>query len=198
MDRLNPTTGGGSDALATGPAEPTDPVWTARLVLTPVGVRDVEDLVLLYSDPVVALWTGPWSRATVESWTMSMAGRWAVDGVGKWLAHDRSSRSLVGRGGCTRFDLDGEAVLLELGWVIRDALTGRGYATEIGRAALEWAAVFFPHLPVVSFTEVHNLASQAVMRRLGIRDAGVIHRPGLIAGRPGVHPDAPFVLYRND
>lgn len=87
-----------------------------------------------------------------------MVKRWAVDGVGKWVAHDRLNGSLVGRGGYTRFDLDGQAVL-ELGWVVRDALTGRGYATEIGRAAIGWAASFFPHLPVVSFTEVHNLPS---------------------------------------
>ncbi len=86
--------------------------------------------------------------------------------------------------------------VLELGWVVRDALTGRGYATEIGRAALAWAAAFFPHLPVVAFTEVHNQASRAVMHRLGLHDAGVIHREGLIAGRPGLHPEAPFALYR--
>jgi RimJ/RimL family protein N-acetyltransferase len=71
-----------------------------------------------------------------------MAGSWTTDGVGKWLAHDRSDSSLVGPGGFTLIDLDGEAVL-ELGWPVRDALTGRGYATEIGRAALEWAAPFF-------------------------------------------------------
>lgn len=178
-------------------AQPTDPVQTARLVLTPVGVEDVEDLILLYGDPVVALWTGPWSRATIEAWTTDMAERWTADGVGKWIAHDRSSGSLVGRGGFTRCDFDGEAVL-ELGWAVRDALSGRGYATELGRAALEWAATFFPHLPVVAFTEVHNLASQAVMRRLGMRAAGVIHREGLVAGRLGLHPHAPFALYRND
>lgn len=178
-------------------AQPTDQVQTARLVLTPIRSEDVDDLVLLYGDPVVAWWTGPWSRATIEAWTTNMVKRWSVDGVGKWVAHDRSNGSLVGRGGFTLFDLDGDLVL-ELGWAVRDALTGRGYATEIGRAALEWAAAFFPGLPVVSFTEVHNVASQAVMRRLGLREAGGFRREGLIAGRPGLHPDAPFALYRND
>ena len=38
---------------------PTDPVLTQRLVLTPVGPDDVDDLTLLYGDPVVAYWTGP-------------------------------------------------------------------------------------------------------------------------------------------
>ena len=117
------------------PAEATtDPVLTPRLVLTPVGRDDVNDLLLLYSDPVVAYWTGPWTRAAVEAWAADMAARWTADGVGKWMARDRSDGSLVGRGGFTRFDLDGETVL-ELGWAVRDARTGRGYATELGRAA---------------------------------------------------------------
>jgi RimJ/RimL family protein N-acetyltransferase len=175
--------------------EPTDPVLTQRLVLTPVGRDDVHDLHLLYGDPNVAYWTGPWTRAAVEAWAVNMAARWTADRVGKWMARDRSDGSLVGRGGFTRIDLDGEAVL-ELGWAVRDALTGRGYATELGRAAFAWAAVHQPGLPVVAFTEVHNRASRAVMERLGMRPAGIIRREGLVEGMTGVHPDAPFALYR--
>jgi RimJ/RimL family protein N-acetyltransferase len=86
--------------------------------------------------------------------------------------------------------------VLELGWAVRDARTGRGYATELGRAALAWAVEHQPDLPVVALTEVHNRASRAVMERLGLRPAGIIRRAGLIQGRTGVHPDAPFALYR--
>jgi hypothetical protein len=46
--------------------------------------------------------------------------------------------------------------------------------------------------------DAHNVASRSVMRRLGLRDAGVIVREGFVAGRAGLHPDAPFALYRND
>ena len=174
---------------------PTDPVVTARLVLTPIGPDDIDDLVLLYSDPLVGHWTGPWTREGVEAWASDMAARWTDDGIGKWMARDRVDGSLIGRGGFTRFDLDGEPVL-ELGWAVRDARTGEGYATELGRAALAWAVAHRPDLPVVAFTEVHNRASRTVMERLGMRSAGIIRRTGLIEGRTGVHPDAPFALYR--
>jgi RimJ/RimL family protein N-acetyltransferase len=174
-----------------GAAKATDPACTGRLKLAPISAKDVDDLALLHSDPLVAFWTGPWSRATIKAWAEGMTVRWADDGVGKWLARNRSDEMLVGRGGFTRIELNGEAAS-ELGWAVWDALTGRGYASEIGRAALQWAAVFIPHLPVVAFTEVHNTASKALMRQLGMRNAGVIHRDGLVEGRSGFHPDAPF------
>ena len=117
-----------------------------------------------------------------------MAARWAGSANG-WRVTDRTG-SLVGRGGFTRFDLDGEPVL-KLGWAVRDARTGRGYATELGRAALAWAGEHQPDLPVVAFTEVHNRASRAVMERLGMRPAGSLRGEGLVEGRTGVHPDAP-------
>jgi RimJ/RimL family protein N-acetyltransferase len=193
--RHSPTlfTGGVNLERAAGSA--TEPVLTARLVLTPIGLDDVGDLELLYGDPVVGLWTGPWTGAAVRAWAAEMSALWAAESVGKWMARDRVDGSLVGRGGFTGINLDGEAVL-ELGWVIRDARTGRGYATELGRAALAWAAEHEPDMPVVAFTEVHNRASRAVMERLGMRPVGVIRRAGLVEGQTGVYPDAPFALYR--
>lgn len=174
---------------------PTDPVLTPRLVLAPVGSDDVGDLGLLYADPQVAFWTGPWTPASVEAWAASMAARWMTDGVGKWMARERSDGSLVGRGGFTRYGLDGEPVL-ELGWAVRDSRTGRGYATELGRAAIDWAAQHQPGVAVVAFTEVHNRASRAVIERLGMHPVGIIRRAGLVEGRFGMQPDAPFALYR--
>jgi hypothetical protein len=33
-------------------------------------------------------------------------------------------------------------------------------------------------------------------QRLGLRHVGTIHREGLVERHPGLHPDAPFALYR--
>ena len=72
----------------------TDPVLTPRLVLMPVGPDDVNDLLPLSSDPGVAYWTGPWTRA-----------RWRH---GRWTWRPGGRRT-------------GGETVLELGWAVRDA-----------------------------------------------------------------------------
>ena len=173
-------------------------VLTERLVLTPVTVADADDLVVLHGDANVAHWyAGAWTSAQAHRWADDMAGRWAREGVGKWMARLRADGTLVGRGGLTRMRLEQEEVL-ELGWTLRDAARGRGYATEIGRAGLRFATDQLGAERVVAFTEVHNRDSRAVMERLGMSLSRVVFRPGLLEGRTGVHEDAPFALHTYD
>ncbi len=170
-------------------------VITERLVLTPVTTADAENLMLLHSGPNVSSWhAGTWPAAHAHEWADAMAQRWQQEGIGKWMARLRSDGTLVGRGGLTRYDLAG-AETLELGWTLRDAARGHGYATEIGRAALDVAFEDLQAERVVAFTELHNHASQAVMQRLGMHPRGLLHRPGLVAGAAGVYQNAPFALY---
>jgi len=56
----------------------TGVVLTPRLRLTPIGPADGDDLIVLYSDPLVAFWTGPWNPATVQTWATDMATRFEV------------------------------------------------------------------------------------------------------------------------
>jgi RimJ/RimL family protein N-acetyltransferase len=169
---------------------------TERLRLTPIGPTHADELWQLYQDPGIAYWAGPaLSRDAARERAAHMAERWRVDGVHKWIAHDRTTGELVGRGGMSRTELDGMPYL-EVGWNVRTPLWGRGYATEIGAEALRFAADVLGATEVVAFTEVHNVRSRAVMERLGMAYDREIRRPGLVAGRPGVHPDAPFALYR--
>jgi mutator protein MutT len=118
---------------------------------------------------------------------------------------------LVGRGGLARLPWEREvtsrianlvgddgwaADRLELGWALRSEARGRGYATELGRAGLEFAFSTLGARAVVAFTERHNQTSRAVMERLGMSFAGEIVAEGLVEGSTEVQPDALFAVYR--
>jgi ribosomal-protein-alanine N-acetyltransferase len=156
---------------------------TERLRLEPVRRDHADDLLRLHRDSRVAEYFGPWTREYAMEFAAKREDQWRTDGVSKWVAYDRVDGSLVGRGGLSRDDVDGR-LCLEVGWTVRGALWGRGYATEIGRAGLDFAFDELGADEVIALTETTNLRSRAVMERLGMREPREI-----------TFNDAPFVVY---
>lgn len=158
--------------------------FTERLRLEPVGPDRFDDLFTLHQDDGVARWYGgKWPAERVLRRAESFGKGWMVDGVSKWIAYDKQDGTLIGRGGASRIFVDG-AQRYELGWLLLERFWGLGYATEIGRAGLEFVFENFDTDEVVAFTEPHNTRSRAVMERLQMRyDRDIIDN------------DEAFVLY---
>ncbi len=204
--------------------------FTARLRLEPVGPANAGDLWVVHNDDEVAHWYEgrKLSAEQAEERAKLMGDSWRNHGVHKWIAYDRVSGEVVGRGGLSRTPVDDDwgqiyaflppepwvrvvheadhpfaahAHWLEIGWALRRRFWGHGYASEIGRAGLEFAFDILGVQAVVSCTVRHNVRSRAVMERIGMRYAGEIRSRGLVEGLEGEHDDAPFavcVLLRRD
>ena len=169
---------------------------TERLRLVPIGARHASELREIHQDEGIARWyAGRWSQERALRFAEATERSWRDRGVGKWLAYAAPTNAPIGRGGLSWAIVEGTECV-EVGWALRQAVWGCGYATEIGRAGLDYAFSVLGVDRVVSFTEVHNARSRAVMERLGMRYVRRILRPGLIAGSAGVHEAAPFALYR--
>ena len=154
---------------------------TERLRLVPIRVEHADDLWKLHQEPGVADYWGAWSREDALRNAAHYVAGWESHGVSKWIAYDRTTGALVGRGGLSRAMGDRR---VEVGWTISGRLWRRGFATEIGRAGLDFAFDELDAGEVVAFTETHNARSIAVMERLGMQ-----------YGRDIVHGGEPFVLY---
>jgi RimJ/RimL family protein N-acetyltransferase len=186
-------------------------VETDRLLLVPIGPQHAVDLYRLRQDPWVAHWYGgTWNHDEATAFASSCAEAWTRDGVSKWMAYERSSGSLVGRGGMSRLGVNAsstaqiDALLddpkwradrLEVGWAVMGNFRKRGMATEIGTAALSFATDQLGASRVIAYTERHNLASRRVMERLGMLLAGEIRARGLVDGQDEEQDDAPFAVY---
>ncbi|MGO8959358.1 MAG: GNAT family N-acetyltransferase [Streptosporangiaceae bacterium] len=189
-------------------------VETERLLLVPIGPEHAEDLFRLHQDPWVATWyAGTWTRDDAAAFASSCARAWMSDGVSKWMAYERTSGDLVGRGGLSRLpsnasstaqidalleDPQWRASRLEVGWAMLTNFRKRGMATEVGTAALSFAAEELRASRVIAFTERHNLASRGVMEKLGLSLAGEIRTRGLVEGQDEEQNDAPFVVYATE
>ncbi len=91
------------------------------------------------------------------------------------------------------FPIDGRA-RVEVGWSLAAEHWGKGYATEGGRAALDYGFTVLGLSEIVAFTVPANRRSRAVMERLGMRrdDGKDFDHPRIAEG----HPLRRHVLYR--
>lgn len=163
---------------------------TERLLLRRFREPDREAFADLNSDPAVMATLGaPMTRDESDAFLDRIEANWDEHGFGLWCV-----------------DLDGECLGftglavpwfrhgVEVGWRIRSAFWGRGYAPEAARAALAFA---FDHIgldEIISFTAVTNTKSRRVMEKIGLRHdpEGDFDHPSVPEG----NPLRPHVLYR--
>jgi len=118
-------------------------------------------------------------------------GLWALDVPRLGFA------GFVGLSAKVPFDLAVPGTVVEpheIGWRLARAAWGQGYATEAAALALRHAFEVLDLPQVVSFTATVNVASQAVMRRIGLTRRGEFDHPRLAEG----HPLRRHVLYAQD
>jgi RimJ/RimL family protein N-acetyltransferase len=148
----------------------TEPIRTRRLVLRQWRDSDREPFAELNADPaVMAHFPAPMSRAESDAFVDRISEHFAARGFGLWAVETTEAGSFIGFVGLTvpRFDAHFTPAV-EVGWRLARSAWGHGYATEAANAAVVYGFQRLSLDEIVSFTSVHNIASQAVMRRIGM------------------------------
>lgn len=140
---------------------------TRRLVLRAMTGDDLDGYEALYTDERVYRWFGGDAPDRPQVWrSVAMhLGHWALRGYGQWALEEKATGALVGRAGL--WNPEGWPGL-EVGWTVTPEHWRRGYATEAGDAALEWAFDTLDVHEVISVTRPENAASRRVMEKLGL------------------------------
>src|ERR1051325_1410340 len=146
-------------------------IETERLVLRMFRESDTDASAERVGDAEVMRFLGGKTMSRQEAWrNMAMVmGHWQLRGYGFWAVEEKASGEMVGRVGCWRPEgWPG----LEVGWTLRRAFWGRGYATEAARASVEYAFRELDQTRVISLIAPENAASIRVAERLGERPCG--------------------------
>jgi RimJ/RimL family protein N-acetyltransferase len=112
-------------------------IETERLRLRPVASGDLDEMVRLHADPLVARFMGPPDREWLTKWLRSSEEEWAERGHGRLAIVEQESDRFVGRSGLKYWSQFEET---EIGWALHAEARGRGYATEAARAGRDWAS----------------------------------------------------------
>lgn len=145
---------------------------TDRLLLRPLEPADAAAYAVVRYHPEVAKWLLPPDRAPIA------AARASID---RFLQSWRERRyapwglfleeRLIGHGGLNFVPEFGETEVL---WALHPDEWGKGFATEMARAALDFGFGEIGLELIFAITKPDNFASQAVMKRLGM-----IYRKGV-------------------
>ena len=146
---------------------------TERLRLRTWDPEDERRFYDIMNVPAVMRWLG--GMQTPEEWSAAYQRLRTYErefGFTFWIIERRSDGEILGFCGLKRANAPGgEAIAgeIEIGWRLREDAWGQGYAKEAAMAALDLAFGRFAAPRVVALTSTHNVNSQGLMKRLGMK-----------------------------
>lgn len=142
---------------------------TERLLVRELELADLDALFEMYSyegmtDYMEGLYPYEQEYAYQKAYIESM---YRFFGYGMWLVFEKETGKLVGRAGVEhREELQGEP---ELGYAIAKPYWGRGYATEVCQAIMNYAKEELGFPSICSLIEPENIVSIHLAEKLGFQ-----------------------------
>ena len=150
-------------------------IETDRLVMTRPTPEDFAELAAMAAGEPMFRYSERGPMTVEESWGLLLRhiGQWAATPYGVFTLREKGSGRFVGLVGASDFQRQfGEDFdpFPEMTWTIAPDLTGRGLATEAGKAALQWLAREAAAPRTVCLIHADNEASLRVAEKLGFRE----------------------------
>ena len=117
----------------------------------------------------------PWPMERCEERVQQWFREQARDGTTKYKVLSKEDDHFIGRAGISLHD--GDIGEYEMGYAFREEEWGKGYATEVARALIDWFSAKGTG-KLIAFTHPENYASQHVLKKAGMRPVA----PRLIDG----------------
>jgi ribosomal-protein-alanine N-acetyltransferase len=149
-------------------------IETKRLIIREILPKDAEGLFELDSNPKVHLYLGNQPIKTIEealAVVQFIRAQYESTGIGRWAVIEKESGKFVG---WTGFKVNPGYInevyeVFDLGYRFVEHVWGKGYATETSIACLEYAFDHLKYDPIYGMSEVHNTASNRVLKKIGMK-----------------------------
>jgi RimJ/RimL family protein N-acetyltransferase len=144
------------------------PITTSRLILRPFTDEDAvplhailnqQDVLRYYPNP------NPPPLERVEKFIQRQLLHWKEHGCGWWAVTRRAEGDLIGWNGLQYLPETDE---IEIGFLLGKPYWGQGFATEGGKAGIEFGFRSLKLEQIVGIVHPKNTASQHVLEKLGL------------------------------
>jgi RimJ/RimL family protein N-acetyltransferase len=140
---------------------------TKHLFLRPMLATDLDELLLIFTDPKVMASFGNelFSREQMERWLKRNLDHQTEFGYGLFSVIHKETNVLIGDCGLEQMESEGAA---ELGYDFRSDFWSQGFATEAALAVRDYAFEVLQLPCLISLIRVGNLASKRVAEKVGM------------------------------
>ncbi|OEK09461.1 GNAT family N-acetyltransferase [Flavivirga aquatica] len=149
-------------------------IETERLILREFRKTDLRGMFELDSDPEVHKYLGNKPVKTKEESIKiieSVLNQYQERGIGRWVAIEKSSGDFIGWSGLrlnTEYNMNGFTKYYDVGYRFIKKYWGKGYATESGKAAVDYAFNILKLTELYATAEIENQASHKALLKIGL------------------------------
>ncbi len=150
-------------------------IETDRLLLREFRESDLEGIFELDSNPNVHRYLGNEPIHTKEEARKvieSVQNQYQERGIGRWAAIEKETGEFIGWSGLrlnTEYNMNGFTRYYDVGYRLIERYWGKGYATESGLAAVQYAFETMRLPEIYATTDIANEASHKALLKIGLR-----------------------------
>lgn len=156
---------------------------TKRLILRSICINDLDDIFEFSSDPQVAYhmtWEANKNKSETLVFIQSVLEGYKDGLAAEWAIVEKVSQKVIGT--CAFIDWSNEHSNAILGYVINRSYWGNGYAVEAVKELLNYGFETLDLNRIEAHCNVDNLASEKVMKKLGMSFEGILRQNQYIKG----------------
>ena len=158
-------------------------IETPRLILREIISEDVDRIFLLDSNPAVMKYIGvkPLTKIEESEETITkIRKQYEENGIARWAVIEKASNLLIGWSGLKLLTepLNGFKNVYELGYRFLPEFWGKGFATESGKAVLEYGFNNMNLDKIYACVDIENVDSDRILKhKLGFEPQGTFVDP---------------------
>lgn len=157
---------------------------TERLLIRGIELIDSSGLYQLDSNPAVQRYLGQQPISTEEEAVMRIElimQQYEDFGIGRWAVVEKASNKFIGWTGFKRITttVNRHSHFLDIGYRFVEDAWGKGFATEAGKACMDYAKLHLEHEKIYAISDIENLGSKNVLEKLGFKAVSIFTYEGL-------------------
>lgn len=147
---------------------------TDRLILREMVPKDVDGMFELDSDPIVHRFLGKKpikTQVEAEKMIQYVRSQYEKYNIGRWVVIEKASGDFVGWSGLKlnfEDEMNGHTNFIDVGYRFIPRYWGKGYATESGKAAVEYGFKTMKYDVIHGMTELDHIASRRALEKIGL------------------------------